>query len=116
MEIKDFFNWSQFRLIAYTFSALYLGVIRLFSFIFPHLRNLIQRYQSGETGRPVLIISLISSILFESILISCYIFIFDGFNRDKNVAIIILAYYPAFVLAGWLSLISMAGYERKESK
>ena len=114
MEPKDSLNWSQCRIAAYTTAALYISVIKLLSYIFPKLGNLIQSYQSGNTKTPALIICLLSSILFESILISCYVFVFDGLNRGRNDSIIILAYYPAFVLVGWLSLLSKADYERKE--
>lgn len=103
------------RLGAYMYAALYISIIRLVSFFFPKLKRLIYRYKCGETGKPLLLVCIISAAVLDSILLA--VFAYANSYDLKWIAAHkyeFLFLYPVLVFVGWFSFIVRAGYEAKE--
>jgi len=112
MSKKNFFYNPQFRITAYIFGWIFLGIFSFLTLILPPLNKVVLQYRSGSKSAPFLVGCVGALIFVPPVLFAS--------NTELTWSLpdlsIVVGLYVVLVLVGALSLDKMRYYDAEEAE
>jgi hypothetical protein len=112
MSKKSFFYNPQFRITAYIFGWVFLGIFSFLTLILPQLNKVVLQYRSGSKSAPFLVAGVGALILVPPVFFASN----SELTWNLHDLSIVVGLYVVVALVGALSLDKMRYYDAEEAE